>query len=296
MPEHDTIDHGPLIHAATEKTTPVDADEVGLVDSAASNVLKRLTWSNIKATLKTYFDTLYSAVTHRHLVGWSSYALGNGALSSLTSGSYNVAIGDFAANKVTTGSSVIAIGNSAAGNVKGVKNVAIGAFALMSEGAGANNVAIGGDALLYVENAYGSVAIGKDAGSYIADGTTPRTHGGYDVFIGYRAKSLNNTSYQNEIVIGYDAIGHGANTVTLGNDGITHTHLKGAVSADDQPKFLAVLSANHLDVTGDGTVYNILETWTEIEDVGGCFSSGVYTAKKSGLHLLTGIVSYSNIT
>lgn len=49
----------PGTHAATSKTTPVDADETPLVDSAASNVLKRLTWANIKATLKTYFDTLY---------------------------------------------------------------------------------------------------------------------------------------------------------------------------------------------------------------------------------------------
>lgn len=46
-------------HAATSKTTPVDNDELPLVDSAASNVLKKLTWSNLKATLKTYFDTLY---------------------------------------------------------------------------------------------------------------------------------------------------------------------------------------------------------------------------------------------
>lgn len=41
------------------KTTPVDADTVGLIDSAASSVLKNLTWANIKATLKAYFDTLY---------------------------------------------------------------------------------------------------------------------------------------------------------------------------------------------------------------------------------------------
>lgn len=51
----------PGTHAATSKTTPVDADELPLVDSAASNVLKKLTWSNLKATLKTYFDTLYAA-------------------------------------------------------------------------------------------------------------------------------------------------------------------------------------------------------------------------------------------
>lgn len=46
--------------AATSKATPVDADEVPLADSAASFGLKKLTWANIKATLKTYFDTLYT--------------------------------------------------------------------------------------------------------------------------------------------------------------------------------------------------------------------------------------------
>jgi hypothetical protein len=55
---------GPMVaaqvHAATSKTTPVDADEVGLWDSV-SVMLQKLTWANIKATLKTYFDTLYPA-------------------------------------------------------------------------------------------------------------------------------------------------------------------------------------------------------------------------------------------
>lgn len=49
-------------HAATSKATPVDADEIPLVDSAASFGLKKLTWANLKATIKTYTDTLYSAV------------------------------------------------------------------------------------------------------------------------------------------------------------------------------------------------------------------------------------------
>ena len=44
---------GLTINAATEKTTPVDADMLGLMDSAASNVLKKLSWSNIKATIKS---------------------------------------------------------------------------------------------------------------------------------------------------------------------------------------------------------------------------------------------------
>jgi hypothetical protein len=50
-------------HAASSKTTPVDADEIPLVDSAASFALKKLTWANLKATLKTYFDTLYAPLS-----------------------------------------------------------------------------------------------------------------------------------------------------------------------------------------------------------------------------------------
>ena len=52
------------ITAATAKTTPVDADNVGITDSAASYVLKKLSWASIKATLETYFDTLYAAASH----------------------------------------------------------------------------------------------------------------------------------------------------------------------------------------------------------------------------------------
>jgi hypothetical protein len=49
-----------IINAQAEKTTPVDADMTELQDSAAANVMKRLSWLNVKATLKTYFDTLYN--------------------------------------------------------------------------------------------------------------------------------------------------------------------------------------------------------------------------------------------
>lgn len=44
--------------ARTGKTTPVDADTVPLGDSVAAST-KKTTWANIKATLKTYLDTLY---------------------------------------------------------------------------------------------------------------------------------------------------------------------------------------------------------------------------------------------
>lgn len=81
---------GSSIHGATGKTTPVDADTVPLIDSAASNVLKKVTWANVKATLKTYFDTLYAAVSHTH------------AASDITSGTVGTArLGSGTANSGT---------------------------------------------------------------------------------------------------------------------------------------------------------------------------------------------------
>lgn len=51
------------VHVATEKTTPVDADEFGYADSADTFKLKRFSWSAIKIALKAYFDTVYSVLT-----------------------------------------------------------------------------------------------------------------------------------------------------------------------------------------------------------------------------------------
>lgn len=50
------------IHNAPSKTTPVNADELGVADSESTFSLKKVTWSNIKATLKTFFDSLYVGI------------------------------------------------------------------------------------------------------------------------------------------------------------------------------------------------------------------------------------------
>lgn len=56
------IRDGVQVTNASAKTTPVDADYLPINDSAASNLIKKVTWANVKATLKTYFDTLYATV------------------------------------------------------------------------------------------------------------------------------------------------------------------------------------------------------------------------------------------
>lgn len=50
------------IHDVGETTTPVDADEFVLADSANSYVPKKVTWANIKATLNAVYD--WATVTH----------------------------------------------------------------------------------------------------------------------------------------------------------------------------------------------------------------------------------------
>lgn len=70
------------IDGRTAKTTPVDADEMPIADSAASFVTKKVTWANVKATLKTYFDSLYSLLTTKGDIltyGSSAQRLGVGA-------------------------------------------------------------------------------------------------------------------------------------------------------------------------------------------------------------------------
>lgn len=71
----------PGTNAATAKSTPVDNDAMPLVDSASSNTLKKLLWSDLKATLKTYFDALTTTLSNKTLsapafTGTSSVATG----------------------------------------------------------------------------------------------------------------------------------------------------------------------------------------------------------------------------
>lgn len=58
--------------AAASKATPADSDELALVDSAASNVLKKLTWANLKAAL-------FKAPTRQVLTSGTTYTTPAGA-------------------------------------------------------------------------------------------------------------------------------------------------------------------------------------------------------------------------
>jgi hypothetical protein len=74
-----------------------------------------------------------------------------------------------------------------------------------------------------------NVSIGKEAGTYFNTGNTNyNKKTDYSIFIGSNSRAQGNTQ-SNQIVIGYNAIGNGSDSVTLGNDNITKTILRGNI-------------------------------------------------------------------
>ena len=140
-------------------------------------------------------------------------AIGGRALRFNTTGSQNAANGALALQNNTTGSFNTASGSSALfSNTTGVRNTANGVFALYFNTTGSDNV-----------------ANGYSAGRFITGGATENTIANNSIFIGAETKAEADNQ-TNQIVIGFDTTGNGSNTVTIGNDSITDTYLKGDVS------------------------------------------------------------------
>ena len=70
-----------IINGTSAKATPVDADLLPMMDSAASFALSKLTFANLKVFLKAYFDTLYPAVAGAEL---TSHKDATGGYAGLT--------------------------------------------------------------------------------------------------------------------------------------------------------------------------------------------------------------------
>lgn len=76
---------GANIHSADSKTTPADADEIGLIDSAASYVIKRLSFLNLKLAIGSWlnpvgtireFNVSTNPATLLGFGTWSAYGTG----------------------------------------------------------------------------------------------------------------------------------------------------------------------------------------------------------------------------
>ncbi|MEI8343754.1 MAG: hypothetical protein WCF93_02265, partial [Candidatus Moraniibacteriota bacterium] len=224
--------------------------------------------------------------------GYYNSAQGADALVSNATGSNNSAQGVEALFSNITGSYNSAQGTGALlSNTTGNDNSAQGADALYSNTTGSYNSAQGVEALLFNTTGNYNSAQGYQAGRYITDGTTANATGSNSIFLGASTRAHANGE-TNQIVIGDSAIGAGSNTVTLGNDSITKTLLKGNVGIG------TITPAGKLDIKGAGTTTGIaLQTQDSTGKLGlSVLDSGVTTIKGSsvtdgptlGSELLTG--------
>ena len=184
-----------------------------------------------------------------------SLVIGGGGTNFLNTtgdeGYYNTLIGIHAGEDLTTGYKNTVVGsNSLYSNTTGYYNTSNGYCSLYYNTTGEYNTSNGYNSLRFntignynTSNGYNSLCSnttgnsntsnGYNSGRYIADGVTGRTTGDYGLYLGYNSKaSADGTS--NEIVIGYNAIGNGSNTVTLGNTSITKTILEGNIGIGTQ--------------------------------------------------------------
>jgi hypothetical protein len=193
--------------------------------------------------------------------GNSNTAIGNGALYYNTA-SNNTAVGTSALNYNTTGQNNTAVGissawynktgsnntsmghrslyassetntsdntaigyNALSSNASGGKNTALGSEAGGYTTSGAENIAVGYKALYYNTTGSYNTAIGNNAGP---NGSTYASTKG--IFIGYNALSKGIAAASDEIVIGANTTGNGANTVTIGNSSNTANYFNGTIN------------------------------------------------------------------
>lgn len=130
-------------------------------------------------------------------LGFSNSALGYGSLYNVTEGSSNVSLGAYSLYSLTTGT----------------YNTGIGTLSLYNLTTGSNNIALGH--LSGTNNNYGNSNYSLTKSIYIGSQTKSKAD-----------------SVENEIVIGYYAVGNGNNTTTIGNNNVTTTYIKGNISND----------------------------------------------------------------
>lgn len=153
--------------------------------------------------------------------GMRNSAFGMQALLACTTGGENAAFGRWALAALTTGERNTAIGAGAlTSTVVGIAHTAVGMDALDRLVTGDYNTALGADAMYPLVTGSHNVAIGKDAGRYIVGTLAAAQTLSECIYIGSQSKPSADT-ITNEIAVGYNVEGFGANTITLGNSANT---------------------------------------------------------------------------
>ena len=189
--------------------------------------------------------------------------IGFEALGRNTSATRNTAVGWYALSSSTNNGSNTAIGAvSQRFSTGGSGNTSVGEASLFGVTTGDFNSALGQSSLGGLTDGANNVAIGYYAGATLGDGATDNTTADNSIYIGSTAYASQSNG-QNEIVIGANNVGHGSNTVTLGNSSITRTILRGTVSASGD------ISGSNLYAGLDVIAQQNLKSINSVGDEGG---------------------------
>ena len=216
--------------------------------------------------------------------------VGIGSGESNTAGADNSTIGFNTLYSNTTGYNNVAIGtNSLYSNTEGTNNTASGLASLYSNVSGVENTSIGAAALYYNINSSNNTAIGAFAGRWIADGATSNITTSNSVYIGHTSKASAD-GVTNENVFGYNAIGSGSNTISLGDSNIIGTYLRGDILLDGT----SINTAGTLDNVAYLDQANTFTASNEFDNVN--IYSGIDTAEDEVLTLASQFSSTGTAT
>ena len=155
---------------------------------------------------------------------------GSSAGTAITSGGYNSAFGYRALVANQTGTGNAAFGTSTLAGSTGSYNASFGSNSFQSTTTGTGNVGLGYFAMFGNTTGSYNTALGYFAGRFHADGTTALTDAENSIYIGAGTRGLDNSD-SNSIVVGYNAIGMGANTAVWGNTSVLNHYFSGNINA-----------------------------------------------------------------
>jgi len=207
----------------------VDAGRKLLLSNNA-HIVGNFAGQNLENAAGTYLSGYMAGKSLRN--GRDAHFSGNFAGQSLVNPTNVTMIGYNAGGSRTYGLNVCLVGNSAGRSGSG-SGTAIGNSAAMS-GGGVNFCYVGGSAGLNHTTGNNNCFFGEGCGQKIQSGAN-LTSCSNSVFIGRDVRPPDNGQTE-QIIIGDGAIGNGSNTVTLGNNNITATYLKGTVHNDTLTK------------------------------------------------------------
>jgi len=165
----------------------------------------------------------------------------------------NLFIGALAGGSNAYGGNIGIGWNVLGDQTSGGENCALGQLALSSLTTGNRNVAIGTESLSWLTGAQNdNIGIGDNAARYYSTGTDGLTQSSQGIYIGGDTKaSANNIS--NEIVIGYDALGGGSDTITLGNNDIDTFRIPGLGSTNGHVLTYSTTDGGFILAAGGGS-------------------------------------------